>query len=178
MRRFFEAIRLDELLHSLRDINASAAQRARGGQQSSHLEHQRDIAAKMQKNLERITAIQRIVHAIEYLVVTYYGVMLWGHIVPEHAEGPDFADSGGAVDWLCGADQPFGGAALGGMGVFSPIGAEVLSPTLADVPFAAQTAGAIEACGGAGYLSFVSGFSSNSTGGPSKARARSASLRR
>ena len=88
VRRFFEAIRLDELLLSLRDINASAAQRAVAASNRSHLEHQRGIAANMQNNLERITAIQRIVHAIEYLVVTYYGVMLWGHIVPEHAEGP------------------------------------------------------------------------------------------
>ncbi len=30
VRRFFEAIRLDELLQSLRDINTAAAQRARG----------------------------------------------------------------------------------------------------------------------------------------------------
>jgi hypothetical protein len=87
VRRFFEAIRLDELLHSLRDINASAAQRAQAASNRAHLEHQRDIGAKMEKNLERITAIQRIVHAVEYLVVTYYGVMLWEHLAKGYDEG-------------------------------------------------------------------------------------------
>ncbi len=87
VRRFFESIRLDELLHSLRDINTAAAQRAAAASNRKHLEHQQEIAARLQKNVERITAIQRIVHAIEYLVVAYYGVMLWGHLFPHYDEG-------------------------------------------------------------------------------------------
>ncbi len=87
VRRFFEAIRLDELLHSLRDINSAAAQCAAAASNREHLKHQQEIAGKLQKNVERITAIQRIVHAIEYLVVAYYGVMLWGHLFPHYDEG-------------------------------------------------------------------------------------------
>jgi hypothetical protein len=87
VRRFFEAIRLDEVLQMLRDINAAATQRAEAESNRKHLAHQQEIATKLQNNLERITAIQRIVHAIEYLIVPYYAVMLWGHFLPEYAEG-------------------------------------------------------------------------------------------
>ncbi|MCE9546417.1 MAG: hypothetical protein K8T25_12985, partial [Planctomycetia bacterium] len=88
VRRFFEAIRLDEVLSTLSDIDSAVVGRRQAAADSQRLVEQKDLAAKMDANLGRVAMIQTVVHLIEYIVAVTYCVELWHAFVQgnEHYE--------------------------------------------------------------------------------------------
>jgi len=77
VRRFFDASRLNDVLTTLRDINAAALERRQAASDRERLEEQRDLSIKMDANIHRVARIQTFVHMIEYLVAVTYSVELW-----------------------------------------------------------------------------------------------------